>query len=169
MSTTLQATVKSGVYGTLNSGALAGTGIYTFVAEPDIVFVNGVAANKADTIFSDVRTLAASGSETLLLTASLKDQFGNVITFAKVKALLIKASAANTNNVVVGNAATHAFQGPLDAATDTLTIPPGGSVLLLAPVNGWVVTASTNDNIKITNSAGTTGVTYDIVIIGTST
>jgi hypothetical protein len=38
----------------------------------------------------------------------------------------------------------------------------------MAPVSGWAVIAGTGDILKFANSGGTTGVTYDIVIVGTS-
>lgn len=126
----------------------------------------GTGANKADKLFSDQRTLAASATENLDLAGVLSDPFGVILTFAKVKAIYVHASSANTNSVCVGGHATAAFTGPFSDATDIVCIPPGGTLLVSAPSAGWTVTATTADLLKIANSGGTTGVTYDVVIIG---
>lgn len=128
----------------------------------------GTAANKADRLFTDTRTLAASASEDLDLAGVLTDAFGVAITFAKVKGILVEAAEANTNNVVVGPQATAPFVGPFGADDQTQTIKPGGVYANTAPGAGWPVTATTGDKINVANSGGTTGVTYKIMIWGTS-
>jgi hypothetical protein len=130
---------------------------------------NGTGANQADRLFADRRTLAASASESLDLAGSLVDNLGATITFARVRALLVEASSANTNNVVVGGAASNAFASMFGDATDKFVVRPGGLVLLVAPgATGYAVTAGTGDLLQVANSGGTTGVTYDITIIGAS-
>lgn len=144
-----------------------GTTKASLTLEHALTLANGTGSSQADRVFSDQRTLTASATETLDLT-SLTGPLGDSISFAKVKAIMIKAAAGNTNNVVVGAAASNAFVGPFGGTTPTLSIPPGGSILLLAPVSGWAVANGSTDNLKIANSAGSTSVTYDITIIGTS-
>jgi hypothetical protein len=130
---------------------------------------NGTGANQADLRFADRRTLAASASESLDLAGSLVDALGTTLTFARVKALLVEASSANTNNVVLGGAASNAFVNWVSDATDKVVIRPGGLLLLVAPgATGYAVTAATGDLLQVANSGGTTGVTYDITIIGSS-
>jgi len=129
---------------------------------------NGTGLSQADLIFSDQRTISASGNEDLDLAGSLTDPLGSTLTFATVKAIYVRASSDNTNNVEVKPAASNGFDGPFADASDTLAIPPGGTLLLTAPVSGWSVTAGTGDLLNIANSGAGTGVTYDIVIIGTS-
>lgn len=131
-------------------------------------FGSGTSENQVDKMFSDSRTINASSSETLDLAGSLSDAFGATITFATVKAILIKANAGNTNNVVVGNAGANDFVGPFGAATHTIAVKPGGVFLITAPETGWTVTAGTGDALKIANSGAGTGVTYSIIILGTS-
>jgi hypothetical protein len=134
-----------------------------------VALATGTLVNQADLAFSDTRTLAASATESLDLAGGLTDAFGNVLTFVEVVAILIAASATNTNDVIVGGAATNAFIGPFADATDKLVIKPGGMVLLAAPTNpAYAVVASTGDLLKVANSAAGTGVTYDILIIGRS-
>ncbi len=131
-------------------------------------FTPGTTTGKADKLFASTRTLAASATENLDLAAVLTDPLGGTLTFVKVKAIYIKAADANTNSVVVGGAATNTFTGPFVDATDQISIPPGGAILLMHPGAGWTVTAATGDILKVTNSSSGTGVTYDVVIIGTS-
>lgn len=129
---------------------------------------SGTAASQADLIFSDTRTLGASATEDLDLAGSLVDPLGATLAFVTVKAIIVKAAAGNTNNVAVKPAAANGFIGPFNAAADTLIVPPSGVVVLVAPVSGWAVTAGTGDLITVTNSGAGTGVTYDVVIVGTS-
>lgn len=129
----------------------------------------GTGANQADRVFADRRTLAASATENLDLAASLTDALGATITFAKVRALLVAAAAANANTVVVGGAASNAMSTMFGDATDTVVVRPGGAMLLVAPdATGYAVTAATGDLLKVGNGGAGTAVTYDVVIIGTS-
>jgi hypothetical protein len=129
---------------------------------------SGTTTGKADKIFADQRTLAASATENLDLAGALTDPLGAALTFARVKAILIKAAAGNTNNVVVGGAGSNPFAGPFADATDKVAIPPGGVFLVTAPAAGWTVTAGTGDILLVANSGAGTPVTYDVFIVGTS-
>lgn len=131
---------------------------------------DGASANQANRIWTDRRTLSASATENLDLAASLTDAFGSAITFARVRALIVAAAEGNTNNVLVGGDVTNTFLTWVVAEDDAVVVRPGGLFALIAPdTTGYVVTATTGDLLKITNSAGSTGVTYDIAIIGSAT
>lgn len=134
----------------------------------DINLLNGITASKADVIFSDRRTIAASGNEDLDLSGTLENALGEAAVFAKVKAILVRAASGNTNNVVIGPAAANGFTGPFGAATDRVAIPPGGAFLVAAPSAGWAVTAGTGDLLNVANSGAGTAVEYDIIVVGTS-
>lgn len=170
MSNTLNTTIKAAILAHLIGGPnLGGESFDVGARATDVItLTSGTGANQADLVFADSRTLAASANETLDLYGSLKDPFGSTLNFARIKAILIEARAANTNNVVIGNAVANPFLGPLGGTTPTVTLPPGGVLLLVAPASGWTVADATNDSLKIANSGGTTGVTYDIVVIGAS-
>ena len=134
-----------------------------------VQLTSGVGANQADTVFSDNRSLAASANETLDLSGgALKDDLGAPANFAKVKAILIIASKTNVNNLVVGAAASNPFVGPLGGTAPTITIPPGGFVMLAAPANGWNSPDGVADQLKIANGGAGTPVDYDVHILGTS-
>lgn len=154
--------------GTLTSTNDLGVPSFTLTPRAATNLQQGTAASQADLMFADTRTIAASGTDNLDLTGTaLNNVFGVALALVKVKAIYVKASAANTNNVVIG-AGTNPFSGPLGGTLPTITVPPGGEVLLTAPVSGWTVTAATGDILKIVNSAGSTSVDYDIIIAGTS-
>ena len=144
----------------------AGTYPLNFIFKTNMA--NGTGTSQSDLLFSDQRTITASSTEDIDLAGDLSDAFGNTMTFVKVKAIIITAATANTNNVTVSPATSNGFNGPFNAAADLIAIPPGGSFIVTAPVSGWTVTAATGDLLTIANSAAGTSVIYDIVIIGTS-
>jgi hypothetical protein len=135
-----------------------------------IALASGVAAGQADLIYSDTNTLAASGTATLDLAGVLTD-LGSTLTFVKVKALVVTAADSNTNNVVVGGAASNAFSSMFADATDKLVVRPGGFGAVSVgsgDLNGYAVTAGTGDQLLIANSGAGTSVTYTVAIVGTS-
>lgn len=132
-----------------------------------IDFSMGAGARQANLVFADRRTLAASATEDLDLDGGLADPFGGALVFKRVKAILIQAAAGNANDVIIGGAASNGFVGPFGAATHTMAVKPGGILLIAAPTAaGWPVTASTADLLKVANSGGGTGVTYDVILLG---
>ena len=128
-------------------------------------FTTGSGANQANHAFADVRSLAASANETLDLYGGLTDGLGQTINFANIKAILIKADAANGGNIVVGAAASNPFLAGFAGTTPTFAIPPDG-VFQIADPAGWAVTNSSNDQLKIANSDSGAAASYTIVIIG---
>lgn len=137
----------------------------------------GTAANQADKLYDQELTIAASATTTLDLSGVLTDAYGDALTFAKVKAIYVKADSGNTNDVVVH---TPTDGVPLFLATADreveqvadpgITLKPGAFMLLGAPGLAGLaaVTNSTADKLKLTNSAGTTSVIARVVILGTS-
>jgi len=131
---------------------------------------SGTGSSQADKLWiSGARTLAASTAEDLDLAGTLLDVFGGTINLARVKGIIIAASAANTNNVIVGNAASNGFVSWVGAATHTVTVRPGGLLALFAPdATAYAVTAGTADLLHVANSGAGSSVTYDVAIIGSS-
>ncbi len=131
-------------------------------------FADGSGAGKAHQLWtSEARSIAASGNETLDLNGGLTDAFGNSITLTKIKGILIKASANNANDVLVGGAGSNTFVGLFGDATDVVKVKPGGLLLAVAPdANGLPVVAGTGDQLKVANSGAGSAVVYDIAIWG---
>jgi hypothetical protein len=131
---------------------------------------DGSGAGKADRMYAKTRTLTASSTEDLDLAAVLTDIFGTTLTFVRVKGLFVKAAKTNTNNVVVGAAATNQWATLLNT-TGTVTLRPGtwfGACCDVTDATGYAVTAGVGDLLKVANSAGGTSVSYDIIVIGNS-
>lgn len=129
----------------------------------------GAGAGQADMLWSDQRTISASGSDALDLAGSLTGPFGTTLTFARIKMIVVLAAAGNTNNVNVttpGSNGTPLFL----AAGDGIAVKPGGAFMWFDPsAAGVAVTAATGDLLTIVNSGAGTSVTYDIHIVGAST
>ncbi len=167
LDTRISIALTSDQRGSLDLGSLAAA----IATERNVVLRNGTGAGNADRLYSKTRTLAASTTEDLDLAAVLTDAFGATLTFARVKAIYIGASASNTNNVLVGGAASNQFVNWVADATDKLVIRPGAFFLLAcgaADATGYAVTPSTGDLLRIGNSGAGTSVTYDIALFGCS-
>lgn len=164
----VRADVTARVSGQYTSTSGLGSASFGMEQAAVAAFTPGTGTGKADVLFADRRTLAASATENLDLAGALTDPLGAAATFGHVKAIYVKAASTNTNSVVFGGAASNAFVGPLGGTTPTVTIPPGGFQVFVHPGAGWTVTAATGDLLKMANSGGTTGVQYDVMIIGTS-
>lgn len=134
-----------------------------------LTLADGVGANQANLMWFDSNTLAASTNVDLDLAAGLTDSFGNTLTFVKVKAIAVKAAAGNTNNVLVGGAASNQFASFFGDVSDKLVVQPGGAFGIATPgLNGYGVTAGTGDLLRIANSGAGTSVGYEIAIVGTA-
>jgi hypothetical protein len=166
LSTTVRASISARQTSALDLGSAAAS----ISAADEVSYADGAGAGQANRAWQDTRTLAASATEDLDLAGTLTDAFGATVTFARVKAIRIKAAPDNTNNVVVGAASSNAWASLLNA-TGTLTLRPGAFVELAvseADATGYAVTAGTGDLLKVANSGAGSSVSYDIVIIGAS-
>lgn len=138
-------------------------------SDRNLILTNGTGANQADRIYSDQNTLGASATVDLDLAGTLTDAFGATVTFARIKFIMVTAAAGNTNNVVIGAAATNQFVNWVGAGTHTVAVRPGGVFCIGATdATAYAVTAGTGDLLRIANSAAGSSVTYDIVIVGCS-
>jgi hypothetical protein len=166
MATSATASINTTVKGSLSDTGLdIGQASFSFNESFNTAFSNGAGANQVKQIWADIRTIAASGNDDINLT-SLTNALGAAIVFTSIKGLMIKANAANTNNLIIGDAATP-FASMFGDPEDTLIVPPGGLILLANPsAAGYAVTASTNHLLRITNGNSGTTVTYQIFLFG---
>ena len=145
------------------------TGVAPLARTYQLQYSTGTGANQADRIWHDQRTIAASGTDDLDLAGVLVDVFGATVTFARIRAIVVQAASGNTNNVVIGAAASNQFATWVGAATHTVNVRPGGLFTLAATdATSYAVTAGTGDLLRIANSGAGTSVTYDVVLIGAS-
>lgn len=167
--TTLGASAVVSVSGSfVNDLDLGSDPTYNFKGGTTLNFTNGTGASQVDKVFADQRTLAASTPEDLDISAgALTDSFGVTFTIAELKLLMVCASSANTNNVVLGGDANSVPF--LSTAATTVSIKPGGCFMFTDPsAGGTAVTNATGDVIQVLNGAAGTSVTYDIIILGSS-
>lgn len=129
---------------------------------------SGVAIDAADLIYVSLDTaLTGSGTANLDVAGGLTDVFTATLTLIKVKLLYIhNKSTTAGNTIIVGNGANPLLV--FGTGAHTHTIGPNGKLLIWEPsLAGKAVTATTGDNLLITNGTAN-AVTYDIVIVGTS-
>ena len=157
------------VLGLEHTGADEATEPYEKLPTINFDVTDGTTEDQMDLVYVDQRTLAASATEDLDLAGGVENSFGDTLTFVDVRMICVKASSDNTNDVLVGGAASNAFVNWVSNSSDVVVVKPGGVLFLYTPTDpGYAVTAGTGDLLKIANSAGSTSVTYDIYIGGTS-
>lgn len=125
----------------------------------------GTGSGEADLLWADSRALIADATEDLDLAGVLTDIFGDTVTFADVKAILIYNASTTASVISIMGAAANGFVGPFGAASQKINIPAGGFVMFGHPGAGWTVTAGTGDLITITEES-TLAAVYEIAIIG---
>ncbi len=163
LSASLAAVLNAAYSQALDVGAVQ----YPLAYGPNYVFTDGSGANQANKLFTDTRTIAASGTDSLDLNGVLLDAFGATLNFTKIRAIIVAADAGNTNDVVVGGAASNGFVSWVGAATDKVKVKPGGLFMMVAPdVNGLAVTAATADILQVANGGAGSSVNYTITVIG---
>jgi hypothetical protein len=174
---TVRAQTTTALTGTINfkvnltQDASVSFGLSRFVLDKafDNTFTTGSGANQIDRLYAKQRTITASANEDLDLAGALTDNFGQTLTLARIKGYCFKAASTNTNSVNVTRPATNGVPIFL-AAGDGFSLTPGESTCRVIPsATGVAVTAGTGDLINVANSGAGTSVTYDVVIIGSST
>jgi hypothetical protein len=164
----LDTTINLRVASTLTSALDNANGYVPLDLTKILQWQTGTGLDQADKVFHDTRTLAASATEDLDMAGVLIDGFGQTVTFARIKAVVVIAASGNTNNVNVTRPASNGMAIFL-AAGDGVAVRPNGVFAIAAPdATGYAVTAGTGDLLTFTNSAGSTSVTYTIIIIGAS-
>lgn len=127
----------------------SGTPQFSLGERPEATFSNGTGANQANELYSYSNAALTSGQViTLDLDAgTLLNAFGDTITFARIKGLLIH-NTGTTNLTVSGT----------NGAAKAGVILPGGFLLVVASdATAYPVAAASTDTIIVTNAAATGG------------
>jgi len=141
-------------------------------ASKAIALAFGTGANNGNMEWSDRRTLAASTNETLDLVGVLAAPLSPVVSFSKIKMLLIKNTSDALGTPTI--AAIKIEPGATYPPDNCPTIPklPAGGVVLIAcgDADGFLgsLAGGTKDLLKISNLDGSYGCQYDIIIVGES-
>ena len=167
----LDLTVETRINGSLTPTTLpdVGSTLHTFDSTIRKVWTTGVPADQVDFFWSDERLVTTGATDSIDVAGSLTSLLGGTVTFARIKGILL----LNSQNSGVANTTALSLARPgangvpiFDAASDQITISPGGRILLENPsAAGWAVTAGTGDLISVVNAAGASN-TYRIFIWG---
>lgn len=126
---------------------------------------SGLGANLADRIYSEAGKTVAVSTD-IDLSGALVDALGAACVFARVKALLVVVDAASVSNLVIGGDANAALIG-FGAAAHTITIRPGGVLLVFSPdATGYPITAATGDILQFAPSGASA--LFDYAVLGSS-
>lgn len=128
---------------------------------------NGTGGDQARRAFQDIRTLAASTTDSLDLTGSLRDAFGLLITFTSLKCIVVKHKTVGADDVMHVGGGPDAVGGFVSNVSDRVTIRPGGKFIWWGPKAGALVTDNTADKLRIVNNA-TSAIEYEILLLGTT-
>lgn len=165
-------TIRVGV--NVNESATVDNGTASFALSDAIVrsYTNGTGNDQASKIYQDTVTLAGSGTSTIDLDSTLTCNLGTC-SFTRIYGVIIQrtdlyASSTQDENITIGGdfILTKYLLAWVD---DALTVPigPAGVFVALFPgPTGVAVTASTGDQITITNSSSADTVVYKIYVIG---
>jgi hypothetical protein len=163
---TFTGSMKINFAGTQAASPDKGSAAHSVAQAVNQAFANGTAANQANQMFVDTRTVSGSSNDDLDLSGSFVDELGATIAFTSIKGFLITSDAANGDVLNIG-AGTNPFFSFFADSTDILKVHPGGTAMLVNPTAaGYAVTASTADILRIAN-ADASSATYTIYLIGT--
>lgn len=132
-----------------------------------ITYTVGTGNGAVSLMWTDTSTVAASAADTVRLmgTGGPTNAFGQAFDFGKIKTMTVTCASANTNDVVLGNAADSTWVGPFGSATHTVACRPGGSITFALPNTGYTVAANAK-KLKIANGGAGTAVKYTIMLFG---
>jgi hypothetical protein len=126
---------------------------------------DGRDSGNANLVYYDSKQLAIGASQDYDLVGTLVSAFGDTINFDRVKCIVVNntgTSGTHGDIRVIGQT----FSTWCKAATDYVTVKPGGSFMLFAPdATGFDISAGA-DTLRITNTSGTYPATYKIGVAG---
>ncbi|MBI2826707.1 MAG: hypothetical protein HYX69_18705 [Planctomycetia bacterium] len=129
---------------------------------------DGTGNDQADKLWHDLRSVAASGQDDLVLSNLPQTIFGSAVSIAlaKVKALLIVNAATTVGeDLIVGAAASNPWGAPFGATGHQVRVPADACLLLVNKKSGWTVAAGASDKLRVAN-VGTGAISYKIAVVG---
>jgi hypothetical protein len=143
-----------------------GTPIFTSLVEVTSSQASGTTSGKQDLLWEDTGTAAISTPVDIDLAGSLTDKFGVAVVFAEITRLTIKNNETGTGKTLTVGAGSSPWISWLKATGDAIVIAPGGTFVLDNPLDGYPVTATTADILRL--DPGANSVNYTIQILGRS-
>lgn len=168
MPETLSSRINVSISGLLTNAIDLSSPVDDFLKSIALTWATGTGADQADRLFHDKRTLSTGANEDVDLVGTLLDGLGQTFSPARLKCLLVYNRPTNTTNLTIKPGAVNGIAGLFGAAAHTVTIPPGGIFLVVAPTAAaYALTAGTGDLLNVANAAGASA-DYDIVVLGAS-
>ena len=138
----LTVTLKGSVASTTTPGLVQQVD-YTY----EINFTDGTGSNQIGTIYGPATRALNATNETLDLD-NLSILGSNQTDLTAVKFILAEhVSTTPAETMTMGGGDFAAASGPLVDATDKIATGPRGLILLVNPIDGWGITASTKDGL----------------------
>jgi len=138
------------------------TGFNSISQGPDALSLsvspNLTGTNPANIIFTEQRTLAASGSYTYDMSTGLTDFLGTSIALTRIFAIAISST---TGTVVYAPGATNGLEWFLGGTSPTISIPAGAGFIFTTPT--FQAVSGTDKTLTLSSSAGAT---YKIAFLG---
>lgn len=178
MATNLTASLTAAIQSTLNDNAAPGapagaTGMESNPADSysdqeQSQFQFGTGANLANSHFHGQWTCAAGGQVVFDVAGALNDAFGDGITAAEIKGIMIRNledTPGEVLHVFGDNAAGAAVSNIMTpGGTDAVVIGPNGFIMVSNPIDGWAVVGGASDEIEVHNP-GASDIDFEIFIL----
>lgn len=151
-----------------------GTANWAYSADWLKAFADGSGINQANKVYQAKITLTGSGTSTIDLDSTLTGPLATV-SFSRIYLLAIRrtdtpVATTQDENVKIGGdwiLTKYLVPGADTLAAVTLPLRPGGTFFVVAPdATGIAVTASTGDEITLTNASSADTTHIEIVILG---
>jgi hypothetical protein len=133
-------------------------------------YADGVGSFELDRVLRDVRSIAASGSETISLRG-LTDNGGNSTSAATdIRFLRVSiksrtaAGAVNASSLTFKCAASNGNTSIINGSTDAIIVPKGGYFAFAAPLDGSAPVSGTLRDITIANPDSANALEYELVV-----
>lgn len=146
-----------------------GSPSWIYSSSSSIELTQGTAADMINLAYAWDSTIAASGSLVIDLAGALTGEFGQAVTFARIKVIefRLKTDTVPDGGVLIGAAASNSvvtWQVPVKNTTSQ----PGYFQLILPDATAIAVTAGSADNFRIVNQSASIAATYRLFIAGSS-
>ena len=128
-------------------------------------FASGVAADQADIVFADTRTVGISANDDIDLSGVLADAFGASIVSAEMVGIII-VNKSTTQTLTIGVAGTFPWVTMWAASGDGIKVFPRGVFVNFAPDASGLgaVVGGASDLLRIANGGGAT-CDYDLILL----
>lgn len=141
-----------------DQGVTIAAGMQKVINDP--VFIFGASGSRAINLLYWKDTALAGSAVTVNMFGVLTDAFGDLISPAFIKALVVYHNGVTAGQpLIVGNAASTPFIAHLGGTTPTFKTGAGGLVLFTSPVDGYAAGTGAG-NIKFDPGAFTFGITW---------